>query len=108
MGPGLFFVYFRSFRNAKTNRCSTNLTLNDKSVDGVLGTSTWGGRMEGADESTELWRHPAQSYTFHERCNGCGSVGKVVVSETRDPEVRNQSLANFIYNPLYFKTELKR
>ena len=23
-----------------------------------LGTRTWGGRMEGADESTELWRHP--------------------------------------------------
>ena len=25
---------------------------------GVLGTWTRGGRMEGADESTELWRHP--------------------------------------------------
>ena len=30
---------------------------NEKSVDGVLGSRTWGGRMEGADESTELWRH---------------------------------------------------
>ena len=30
----------------------------DKSVDGMLGTRTWGGRIEGADESTELWRHP--------------------------------------------------
>ena len=29
-----------------------------KSVDGVLGTRTRGGRMVGADESTELWRHP--------------------------------------------------
>ena len=29
-----------------------------KRVDGVLGTRTWGGRMEGSDESTELWRHP--------------------------------------------------
>ena len=26
----------------------------DKSVDGVLRTQTWGGRMEGTDESTEL------------------------------------------------------
>ena len=26
--------------------------------DGVLGTRTRGSRMEGADESTELWRHP--------------------------------------------------
>ena len=31
-----------------------NLTINDKSIDGVLGTRTWGGKMEGADESTEL------------------------------------------------------
>ena len=28
----------------------------DKSIDGVLGTRTWGGRIEGTDESTEL--HP--------------------------------------------------
>ena len=27
-------------------------------LDGVLGTRAWGGRMEGSDESTELWRHP--------------------------------------------------
>ena len=30
----------------------------DKSIDGVLGTGTRGGRMVGSDESTELWRHP--------------------------------------------------
>ena len=30
----------------------------DESVDGMLGTGTRGGRMEGADVSTELWRHP--------------------------------------------------
>ena len=28
----------------------------DKSIDGLLGTWIHGGRMEGADESTELWR----------------------------------------------------
>ena len=28
-----------------------------KSVDGVLGTRTHCGRMEGVDKSTELWRH---------------------------------------------------
>ena len=32
-----------------------NLTI--KSIDGVLGTQTRGGRMVGADESTELWWH---------------------------------------------------
>ena len=34
------------------------ITINDKSVDGVLGTQTRGGRMVGTDESTELWRPP--------------------------------------------------
>ena len=34
------------------------LDLVDKRVDGVLGIRTLGGSMEGADESTELWRHP--------------------------------------------------
>ena len=29
----------------------------DKSVDGVLGTRNWGGRMVGAAESTEQWPH---------------------------------------------------
>ena len=26
--------------------------------DDLLGIRTWGGRMVGADGSTELWRHP--------------------------------------------------
>ena len=30
------------------------ITINDKSVDGVLGTQTRGGRMVGTYESTEL------------------------------------------------------
>ena len=37
---------------------STN-TINDKSIDGVLGTRTQGGRIVDTDESTELLRHPA-------------------------------------------------
>ena len=43
------FVYFRPFLNTKTNIVQ-NLTI--KSVDGVLGTRTRGGRMVDADEST--------------------------------------------------------
>ena len=39
------------------DKYSTNLTTNDKSADGVFGTRTWGSRMEGADESAELWRY---------------------------------------------------
>ena len=34
------------------------LTINEKSIDGVLGTQTWGSMMEGANESTKLWWPP--------------------------------------------------
>ena len=40
------FCLFSFFSHDKF---STNLTINDKSVDGVLGTRTRGGRMVGAD-----------------------------------------------------------
>ena len=43
------FVYF----------CSFLVTISiqiEKSVDGVFGIQTWGRRMAGADETTELWR----------------------------------------------------
>ena len=53
----LFGFYFRSFSQHK-DKYSTNVTINDKSIDGVLGSRTQGGMMEGADEYTELWRHP--------------------------------------------------
>ena len=49
------FVYFRPFLNTMTN---TVQSLTIKSIDGVLGTPTRGGRMVGSDESTELRRHP--------------------------------------------------
>ena len=56
------FVYFLFFSNDKY---STN-TINEKSIDGVLGTQTRGGRMVGADESTELWRHPFERpFSWH-------------------------------------------
>ena len=37
-------------------------TINDKSVEGVIGNRTRGSRMEGADKSTELWRQPKITY----------------------------------------------
>ena len=46
-------VSFRSFSQQK-DKYSTNFTINDKSIDGVLGSRTRGGMMEGADESTVL------------------------------------------------------
>ena len=54
-------VYFRSFSQHK-DKYSSNFTINDKSIDGVLGSRTRGGRMEGADGSTELWRHPPKLF----------------------------------------------
>ena len=51
------FVYFRPFH-------ITNQLQIDKSIDGVLGIRTRGRRMEGADETTELWRPPASFSLF--------------------------------------------
>ena len=49
---------FGLFSFFSQDKCSTNFTNNDKSVDGLLGTWTQGGRIVGADKSTELWWHP--------------------------------------------------
>ena len=51
-GPFLFFSHVKY------------LTLNDKSINGVLGTRTRVGRMVGAYKSTELWRHPLRICWF--------------------------------------------
>ena len=50
------FVYFRDFLN------TISIIQIEKSVDGVLGIQTWGRRMVGADETTELWRPPWASF----------------------------------------------
>ena len=47
-----------SFFSQRKDKYSTNFTINDKSIDRVLGNRTRGGMMEDADKSTELWRHP--------------------------------------------------
>ena len=46
--PGLFLFIFRSFL------VTISIIQIEKSVDGVLGIQTWGRRMVGADETTEL------------------------------------------------------
>ena len=55
------FCLFSFFSGEKF---STNLTINDKSVDGMLGTRTQGSRMVGAEKSTELRRHPRHLKMF--------------------------------------------
>ena len=56
------FCLFSFFSQCK-DKHSTNLPLNDKIIDGGLGTRTGGGRMEGADESTDIWRPPDKPNT---------------------------------------------
>ena len=51
------FCLFSSFSHHKS-------ITNWKSVDGVLGIRTWGRRMLGADETTELWRPPNATHFF--------------------------------------------
>ena len=55
--PGLFFVYFRPFH-------TTNQLQIEISIDGVLGIRTWGRRMVGTDETTELLRPPILASLF--------------------------------------------
>ena len=45
------FCLFSFFSHDKYS----TITINEKSIDGLLGTRTWGGRMVGADKYTELW-----------------------------------------------------
>ena len=53
------FVYFLSFHiPIQLKNIQFEQYKLKKSINGVCGTRSWGGRMEGADESTELWWHP--------------------------------------------------
>ena len=61
--PASFCLYFRSFHSAKTN-VTHILTIIQKSIDGLHWTRTRGGRMLGADESHELWRHPYTNFFY--------------------------------------------
>ena len=53
----LFLFIFVLFSH-HMDKYSINLTINEKREDGMLGSRTQGGNMEGADKSTELWQHP--------------------------------------------------
>ena len=55
--PGLFLFIFVLFTFEFNWQIYSLNYINWKSIDGVLGTRTRGSWMEGADESTELWRH---------------------------------------------------
>ena len=64
------------------DKYSTNLTIKNKSIDGVLGTQTLSGRMVGTDESTELWWHP---YLYNCHCpslENCQSLLNVLNERT--------------------------
>ena len=58
--PDLFLFNFLVFLNANTN--IAQIWLYECSLGGVLGIRTRGGRMVGADNSDELWRHPRRCY----------------------------------------------
>ena len=52
------FVIFSVNWQIKYNTYATN----GKTINGVLGIQTRDSRMEGADESTEIWRHQENNY----------------------------------------------
>ena len=51
------FGYCRPFLRTMT-KLIQNLTINERSEDGVLGIQIWDGRIVGSDESTEFWLPP--------------------------------------------------
>ena len=53
------FCLFSFFSHDKY---STNMIINEESIDGVLGTQTRSSKLVGADESTELWRDPSNCW----------------------------------------------
>ena len=53
--PGRVWPPFCLFSFISPYKWSTNLTINEKSIDGVLGTRIWGYSMVGVGKSIELW-----------------------------------------------------
>ena len=98
---GLYPPSFCLFSFFSHDKYSTN-TINDKSVEGVLGAQTQGGRMVGADESTELWRHPFAKICLwhHRRLTIIGTHGNcslslstfTIVLETSESDPKTQSV----------------
>ena len=52
---GQTFCLFSSFSHCNDNY---RQTINEKSIDGVLGIRTWDHKMVGAGEPTEQWQPP--------------------------------------------------
>ena len=92
--------------------------LIDKGIDGVLGTRTWGSRMEGANKSTELWRHPSincvesmikDAFTTGKSLDGIRTRGRINQSaiylgtSLRKSETKTYYDFNSNVNPLVWK-----
>ena len=62
----------------------------DYKCDGVVGTQTWGSRLEGAHESIELLRHPIPILEF--KCCDLANWQNTYLHDLNDKEVRNMQL----------------
>ena len=71
------FGLFSFFSQCK-DKYSTNFTINDKSIDVVLGSRTLDGMMESADKSTELWWHPSE-YGFYRSVKDLYGTGSMTI-----------------------------
>ena len=90
------FCLFSSFAQLN-DKYSTKFNYG-KSIDILLGTRTRVGMMIGADESTEIWRHPYFNVFFSLALDACGGpVQQVVQVEAqvrgrdREPQVGSQA-----------------
>ena len=85
------------------DKYSTNLTRNDESLDGILGTQTRGGSMVGANETTELLRHPHLMQSLWSFCF-FGGLNKCIketswLAEPWSSSDKGESLACLITSP---------
>ena len=83
---GFLFLVKMRFKLGPTDEWQK---ADDDSIYGVLGTWTWGNRMEGTDKSTELLRHP--------RCRGI--LNKLEAQKLREKKSSVDSSAPSILLP---------
>ena len=105
MGQTQSLLHLFSFFSQCKDKCEY-VAINDKSIDGGLGTRTRGARMEGAYESSELCWHPKQVKFVRIFGSCCGSVGRAYASDTRGPRFESSHRQTCIIGHLFLYCQL--
>ena len=80
----------------------------------MLGSRTQGGRMEGADESTELWRHPLVNNCYSKSleavysCNGSDHVTLLCLLNNQCDQMQKQKRSLKYYKSCHESSQLEK